>query len=180
MLDNQRFFKADSRIIFIKVLNDHCSIGGPMSPIREAVSWSQNPNMFGQLFTGWNHGKRYHPKLSILWTTRLSSHSLGFLKLTVLLWMMAIVCALYHLLALIFYVLMPSKRLGLSVLSYRKSDRTSVRVWSLLLETFSWLKDCLTWYFVLSIFQLYLWTKQKLPFRCFVIILDSFQEMDVA
>ena len=37
--------------------------------------------------------------------------------------MMAIVCPLHHLLALMFYVVMPSKRLGLSVLSYRKSDR---------------------------------------------------------
>ena len=64
-----------------------------------------------------------HPKLSILWTTRLSSHSFGFSKLTVLLWMMAIVFPLHHRLALIFCVVMPSGRLGLSVLSYRKSDR---------------------------------------------------------
>ena len=50
-------------------------------------------------------------------------HSLGFSKSTVLLWMMAIVCPLHHLLTLILCVVMPSKRLGLSVLSYRKSDR---------------------------------------------------------
>ena len=38
MLDNQMFRRADSRIIFIKVLHDHCHIGGPLSPMREAGS----------------------------------------------------------------------------------------------------------------------------------------------
>ena len=38
MLDNQRFRRADSRIIFIKILHDHCHIGGPLSPMREAGS----------------------------------------------------------------------------------------------------------------------------------------------
>ena len=37
--------------------------------------------------------------------------------------MMAIICPLHHLLALIFSVVMASRRLGLSVLSYRKSDK---------------------------------------------------------
>ena len=36
--DNQRFRRAGSRIIFVKVLPDHCHIGGPFPPIREAVS----------------------------------------------------------------------------------------------------------------------------------------------
>ena len=94
MLDNQGFCRADPHIICIKIFHDHCHIEGALSPMREFreagwVSWIQNANMFGQLFILWNHEKGYQSKLSILWTTRLSSSSLRFSKLTVLLWIMA-------------------------------------------------------------------------------------------
>ena len=171
MLDNQRFHGADSRIIFIKVLHDHCHIGGPLSPMREAgFPWNQNPNMFGQLFIWWNNKKGYHPKLSILWTTRLSSRSLRFSKLTVLLWMVVFVCPSHHLLTLYFFcVVIPSKRLGLSVLTQLQKFRWSwPRFEACLWRHSVHRRTALPGASFGVLFQLYLWTKQQIisPMFC--------------
>ena len=121
MLDNQRFFKVDSGIIFIKVWP--LQYWRPFVPHQRSCLIESKSKHVRPVVYPVKPWKRVSSKLLILWTTRLSSHSLGFSKLTVLLWMVAIDCPLHHLLALIFYVVMPSRRLRLSVLSYRNSDR---------------------------------------------------------
>ena len=125
MLDNQRFVKADSRIIFIKVLNDHCNIGDPLASIREAVSWSQNPHMFSQLFINETMKK------GIIKTVSFMDHKVFISQLGAFEINSSIVDDGYRLplkssAGPYFCIVMPSKRLELSVLSYSKSDRMNL------------------------------------------------------
>ena len=123
MLGYQRFFKADSRIIFIKVIailealcppSEKLSCGVKIQTCSASCLSSETIKKASSRTVNFVDRKAFISQLG-RWKEINSSVADHGYRLP-----------LHHLLALIFYVVMPSKRLGLSVLSYRKSDKTDL------------------------------------------------------
>ena len=173
MLDNQRFCRADSHIICIKVLHDHCHIRGPLSPMREfREAGSHRIKMqicLASCLSCETMKKGIIQNVQFLWTTQVSCRSLKYSKLTVLLWIMAFVCPSHHLLALIsaHSVTGNSDRINLGLkLAFGDIQLTEELLYQVL--RLEYLFNCTSE------------RSNKLSLRYFVIILDCFHEMVVA